>query len=316
MKQQIALHPAHGLGTCCPLPSLPACLVTWLGPVMIASGFGSRAKLWLETRRSRSSWVSSSALDCQALPLTNRVAFVRHGIRPAQQQTRAQLQLKLASANVLTLAPGGRLRKRLQKCGVGVALGLNVTARAEFLRAEFERLEYVAIGLQETRLALNGVHSTPNFVAVYAAADKGQLGDALWLSRTCAHGSDAVGPCFFAPHNVALLVGNPRLLAVHIHTRILRCNVIVAHAPHQLASAETKASYWASVKQCVPTHLRMWPCILLADANAAVGSRTSQHVGAANATPQNENGEFLHDVLEHFSLALPATMPDCQWGEC
>ena len=91
--------------------------------------------------------------------------------------------------------------------------------------------------------------------------------------------------------------------------------MIVAHAPHQLASAETKASYWASVKQCVPTHLRMWPCILLADANAAVGSRTSQHVGAANATPENENGEFLHDVLEHFSLALPATMPDCQWGE-
>ena len=141
----------------------------------------------------------SPALDQQG----RTRAFVRHGIRLAQQQTRAQLQLKLASANVLTLAPGSRLRKRLQKCGVGVALGLNVTARAEFLRAEFERLEYVAIGLQETRLALNGVHSTPNFVAVYAAADKGQLGVALWLSRTCAHGSDAVGPCFFAPHNVA-----------------------------------------------------------------------------------------------------------------
>ena len=51
------------------------------------------------------------------------------------------------------------------------------------------------------------------------------------------------------------------------------------------------------------------------DANARIGSETSPHVGGHEADTQDLNGDFLHQLLSFLSSWLPATFPDCAYGD-
>ena len=219
----------------------------------------------------------------------------------ASATTTQKYELKVASANVLSLLPKG-----------GPA-GIQGKARMEMLQAQFATQHYHIVGLQETRVRTEIKVDQEEYLVFSAPATAGgHYGCQIWISTTIPLGAN--GACLQKQH-CKIVAKDPRFLVIQINAPFLRTLVISAHAPTSQMSAEVITKWWEKLDAQVPHRLRQWPQILLVDANARVGSQPSSAVGPHQADEQDIGGEEFHGYLLSHQLWAPATFDGHQEGD-
>ena len=207
----------------------------------------------------------------------------------SQREQSSQQQLRkitLATANVNTLEP---------ECDTPSA----PSQRRLALAREFSNRGLKVIGLQETRCRKDRACITEGYFMIAAAAHKGNYGTELWFDSSLG----------VSERTAWRIVSTPRLLVVRVQLWQADVLCISAHAPYD------DPAWWrefpAKVSAANPDKL---PIILLTDANAKVGSTTSQAIGPEGAEQQNEMGEAFHEALLQLNMAAVNTFSETGSG--
>eukprot|EP00435_Cladocopium_sp_Y103_P007934 s2283_g2.t1 len=210
----------------------------------------------------------------------------------------ASLQIRFATANVLTLYPAQQ--------GASSFLG----ARAESLAMQFHREGVQCIGLQETRCSCSGYLAFDSFHVLSASADKGHGGVQLWLAKKVKTSSADID---ITHSHLRIIHGDSRRLIVHLRHDHLRLLFIVLHAPcHEDAAALT--AWWNATSALIPSSFSSWTWIVLCDANSRLGSLESACVGSFGAEEENLKGATFHEWLQRHDLWLPQTFESSHSG--
>lgn len=181
------------------------------------------------------------------------------GVRQAEP---LQLQLRAVSCNVLTLS---------QRYVSAHA------ATASFLDQCHDK-GFAVVALQETRLKpLSFGH--PEYVTVAHPSLKGHGGVLLALHRRLfrVHGDGGVKEAVAEKH-ISVVASTPELLIARVWYGSLDLLVTVAHALHTGHSPTEVATFWSSIQSLLPSYLHATDMLVLVDANARLGSRTSPAV--------------------------------------
>ena len=209
------------------------------------------------------------------------------------------LTLRCATANVLTLHP------------TKTAAGSGISARMESLVRSFALQQVDIVGVQETRSQLQGHTTCEGYhVLSSSASKKGVGGVQLWIN-SCWHTPQ--GPLHIDVGNLHILSATTQRMVVRLCKDDLRLILIVAHAP-ACPTFDEATTFWSALTAMIPSALRSWPLIALLDANARVGSETSDCVGPCGAEVENLAGECFHSWLHQNSLCLPQTDADVHQG--
>ena len=92
------------------------------------------------------------------------------------------------------------------------------------------------------------------------------------------------------------------------------CLLIAGHVPC-MPDEKAAQSWWCRALHEVPAAYRQWPRILLVDANARVGSLTSQAIGSHQASEENAHGAMMHQWIVDHHMFAPQTMSEHHDGE-
>ena len=169
-------------------------------------------------------------------------------------------------------------------------------------------------GLQETRNRDDTQCNSGNFLEFASAAHAGDGGCTLLVSTTVPYVRVGDRPLCLARQHCRCVHAGPQLLAVEIRAPFFQCVCIVGHLPHTgRAFAEVQA-WWATLAN------QSWfqeagAVIMFLDANAQVGSVTSDAVGPHAQEDENGTGAAFREFLETHSLCVPATFHGV-CGEC
>ncbi len=169
-----------------------------------------------------------------------------------------------------------------------------VTGRMQLLSRAFEEASVTVVGIQESRRPGLLSTSVGNFrVLGSSATPEGHYGCQLWIARSA--GVDLEG--------LAISHSSPRLLVVS--SRLPALSFVVAHAPSAAAGGDAKG-YWREVTDVLRRQSAR-TIVLLADANATLGSMQSRGVGPVHAEAEGPGGRAFRAWLEVWDLALPST---------
>eukprot|EP00435_Cladocopium_sp_Y103_P034600 s3994_g9.t1 len=221
-----------------------------------------------------------------------------------------QLHLRIASANVLTL-------KGQNSTMSGTVSG---PTRQAMLLQQMHDDGIRVFALQETRLRRQHQLHDPNYILFSSAAtEAGHFGILIGFSTKHAHGcmqhsSGRSHEVFFQHDHFAIIACSPRFLIIRVHTPLLHCIVIAAHAPHTGASEKELSEWWSSLTGAIPAKYSAWQRLLLIDANARVGKFPSKHVGSWQAEEDSPKSDFFLDFLALHDLWLPSTFEGFQCG--
>ena len=216
----------------------------------------------------------------------------QHHESPQQARTDTEVNIRFATANVLTLYAGDKAR------------GNYVSARQEALMKQMHGEGLNFIGIQESRSGLDGYATSEHYhVLSSAATARGVGGVQLWISKQ-----------FKFPHrdlsltcqDLKILRSSAQRMVVRVEARWLRIIIVVCHAPSS-STYDTADSYWASTSNSIPERYRNWPTVYLCDANARIGSTASQSVGTWGAEIESESGTAFHHWLRMNQLCIPQT---------
>ena len=176
------------------------------------------------------------------------------------------------------------------------------TERPALIRAQLHAMRPTFVGIQEARCGRLCKLSGP-FLVVSSQAQHNALGCQLWINADPA--ALPYGRAISARH-LAVRVSEPRILAVTIDNGAFRAFVVVVHAPGSRTPLEDRKAWWRRLTGVISDAKA--EVILLADANARLGSCTSEHVGPGGFPErQDDSGDLFHQLLAETSLFLPAT---------
>ena len=134
-----------------------------------------------------------------------------------------RLQLRVATANVLSLGPEGHK--------AAAAAGLVETGRTAQLQDSFASQGIQMCGLQETRTKDDAVVQLSRYYAVNSACtSQGHNGCALWVATGSPFEMDGA-PHMLRPASVSVVFSYPTALLVAMCIGPVRIHVLVAHAP-------------------------------------------------------------------------------------
>ena len=227
----------------------------------------------------------------------------------AETPTLSLIQLKLATANVLSLKAGS-------KHAESEAWG---PARQEALLRQFHDHGFHIFAMQETRLKKLWRLQDDRYIIIKSAATpKGHYGTALFFSRKLPHGEvqqpcGATTPTYFKDEDLSIVAVDPRYVVVRVHSPALKCLVLACHAPHTGSSPQERSEFWQELQQSYSPRYAAWDKILLGDLNCRFGSELSQAVGPHQAETSNKE-DPCHDFLLESQIWLPATFPEYQRG--
>ena len=157
------------------------------------------------------------------------------------------------------------------------------------LQEEFYQRDLAFVGIQETRMRCTGVIRGNRYSAYSSAATpRGTHGVQLWVRND------------FVSKVVAADSLSPRAIRVTLLMDGRRLHVFVLHAPTEAEQPEVKDAFWNMVDEQLASTSGVEVQdhrLLLIDANARLGSRTSSSVGPAGAVAENNNGARLHATL-------------------
>eukprot|EP00438_Fugacium_kawagutii_P017593 Skav222256 [mRNA] locus=scaffold3059:353379:358742:+ [translate_table: standard] len=230
---------------------------------------------------------------------------------PPQHHWEAALgnfDVSLATCNVLTM--------KSSSAGQEQQMGLAGPARMASILQQFADLKTHLVACQETRLRRTTELLDPSFILIHSeATPQGHGGLLLALNKVEPYGYLADGTaCCFRPEDYEVICLTPRLMMVRLSTPLLRCIVIVAHAPHTGAPLSEISQFWSSVSEAIPRHYGSWPKLLLADTNACVGLEPNDFVGPWQAEPSHESAQFFLQFIQEQRIYLPATFEHCHLG--
>jgi ribonuclease HI len=222
----------------------------------------------------------------------------------------AVLRFRVSSCNVLTLK-GSR----------ETATAMAGMARQKAILQQLKEEKVHIFALQETRLRKLHQSADEDFFLLKAAADEGGHGGVLvgitrhlpygWMKTA---GSQHHVPLYFRDDFLKIVAFDQRFLIVRIAAPHLRCLIVAAHAPHSGQDLASIERWWQDLTDAVPVALRQWPIVLLCDANAVVGSHTSQHIGDHHAAKEDAKSEPFESYLSRSDLWLPSTFEHCHEG--
>ena len=218
---------------------------------------------------------------------------------PNMLRTTMEVMLLVATANVLTLYPGGEKP------------GSYVSARQEHLLQQCHDAGLHLIGAQETRSKLDGYCETAKFHILSAPASSSGVGGVqLWVAKTFVFGDETY---HVSQRFLRILHATTQRMVVALCAPWLKLLLIVGHAP---SGSDTHMSqWWKTLPRVVPSAYRNWPSIYFLDANARVGSITTESVGDAGAMIENDSGECFHQWMIDHGLFAPQTFRDFHQGQ-
>ena len=221
----------------------------------------------------------------------------------------------LITVNVLTLldpSKGGASHHTTNQPG------LRIVAKRELLKSQFLEARALLVGLQETRLQETATLPDGHFVMLHAAADdRGHYGVALWANTTVPYACKGETKWYLTRSHFTVVECQPRLLVVSVRAPHLSWTVVVAHAPSEPPAVKgSAAAFWRACKKVLGRCARDSDVVLLADANARVGSLVSDSVSSHGAEEESNTAPDFHQFLAEFSLQLPSTFDECHSGIC
>ena len=233
--------------------------------------------------------------------------------RPVDTPEIGILDLTLATCNVLSLLP--RNGKKDPSCSI-----VTGPARQECILRQMEDEKVHAFALQETRPRKSSNAHDPRFWLYRAnATAQGHYGILVGLARTrpigTICGSTQNTKVYIEQDDVAVIASDPRFLILRLQTALTRVIIIAGHAPHTGATTLDISRWWEDLAKHIPSKYNFWPRILLADANARVGSEPCQHIGPHQAEDGNGKEEAFVQFVRKQGLLLPATFPACHCGD-
>ena len=225
---------------------------------------------------------------------------------PEDRVEGVDIAITVASANVLTLAPGPK-HQQLQ--------GLFQKGRISTIQQQCHEANVHVIGLQECRTQGAVVrHSTTHWVFQSGASQEGARGCELWLSRQLPYAVSDGKPHHFDASHVHIAAFSDRFLLAIVRAPHLHVRFLIAHAPHAAASDVDCEQWWNDLQDIVYRIGNQLPLILLGDMNAQLGSAQSDAVGPIGQELENSNGHLFHAFLMENDLWLPATFSTSHSG--
>ena len=162
------------------------------------------------------------------------------------------------------------------------------------LERQLHAADVALAGLQETRARESGVREGVHFRMLAASADPSGVGGVeLWV-----HKAVPVEKFFVASASSSFTV-------VRFVAWALPLCVVVLHAPTGAAAPEEVEAWWANLRGEILKARGSSHVIVLADANAKLGSVCSPFVGDAHADEENLAGRCFHELLADISCFAP-----------
>ena len=289
-----------------PFNELVDSLATAAGQGMVRSAdLPPRLPRFLEENVADWSWLRCAGADeLAALPPLVDGAFVfsdrRAAVEPCDTVRVAGLQrvpgwapapadvvgFRLATANIMSALPA--------EGADGAAVG-----RLALLARQFAGARFDVVGEQESRLQPSTPIRTHGYRILQAAADEAaNYGVQLWVAEG--------GPVKFA--GLQVVGQGPRHLIVA--SAVPACHFVVAHAPSaangNLMELAALRGFWDKVSDALVAGAAV-KIVLLADANAVVGSVPSDAIGTVRADVESQAGAVFHRWLQRWRVCLPPT---------
>ena len=197
-----------------------------------------------------------------------------------------------------------------------VGRGMRVVAKRDVIKRQLESFGVLLCGLQETRLAGTEVLPDKHYIMLHSAAESnGHHGVALWIAKHVAYARVHGKPLFVLPEHLTVAGRSPRHLLVQINAPFLTWTVLVAHAPSETpAEPGSSAAFWAVCAHGLSRRPRNSEVVVLADANAWLGSLISPHVSDLDPEAENPAGASFHHFLADQDLWVPSTFARCHTG--
>ena len=257
------------------------------------------------------------ALEAEASRLQSTAQAVlppTSGLRSLQFAGReVEYHLSLFSYNVQTLfdadAPAGRCKRLPQQ-------GLLIAGKRDVIKRQLIAKGIWAAGLQETRLPSSEVLPDADFLMLSAAATAaGHYGCALWLSYHVPYAREGDKKHFLRKEHVTVTAKSPRHLLVQITAPRLNLTLLVAHGPSSPREPTPEPQvFWEGRARELASRTEGSHVIVLADANAHLGSLPTEAVGPLDPEPENCAGEAFHSFLLGQDLFLPSTFAASHTG--
>eukprot|EP00435_Cladocopium_sp_Y103_P066007 s750_g28.t1 len=235
--------------------------------------------------------------------------------RSPEDGTSGALDVCFATCNVLSLLPS------TVKCrDPNLASARVGPARQESLLQQFHDAGVHIFAWQETRLRqMSNRHDDRYWLYRSTANEHGQYGIIVGLHRTFPVGQierpgSPVQNVYLLDTEVAVIAASPRFLILRVDNPLLRCVLIAGHAPHTGAGEATIHRWWSDLEQCIPPPYRAWDFVLLADANARIGSEPCTSIGDHQAEECDSRSEGFTNFVRQYGLWIPATFDHCHQG--
>ena len=151
---------------------------------------------------------------------------------------------------------------------------------------------------------------------LHTAADaNGHHGVALWVNTRVDYARAGQRTWRLSKDHLTVTSLSSRHLVVQISAPYLRWTVLVAHAPSEPpAPAGSAQKFWAMCRQALCRRPSGSDIIILADANARLGSCPSDVVGEEAPEQETIPAEAFHALLAELDMFLPSTFTACHEG--
>ena len=229
------------------------------------------------------------------------------GVTPIQRAaTTLLLQFTALSYNVLTMYDPNVPKGKQQRTG---DIGLMIAGKREVLKRQLLDRQVWLAGFQETRLHTSATLSDGNFIMLNVAANSaGQYGCALWINKQYVYAVAGDTKYRITADQVTITSYSERHLQAFLETPCLRLLVLVAHGPRARKSQDPDVqSFWQARTRDILQRPQGADFLLLADANAHVGSIETDSIGQVGAESENWEGECFHSFLCDCAGFLPST---------
>ena len=213
-----------------------------------------------------------------------------------QEAQVTHIQWKIGTANVRTMNYATNLH----------------SAKLLFLRQQLIDQTFDVFAFQECRGRCDQCIEDDQFVRVCTAAQRGHGGLELWLRKQGAFYSTGLGE--ICKEQLTVWHTSPTVLGVFCGHPAFCCNIIVIYAPQSGRAEQEIRAWWADLVKIIHSRPPGGPITMLGDANAHLGSVTSQAVGDLSPDIEDCAGAALRAFCSTFDLGLPATFPSLHRG--
>ena len=252
----------------------------------------------------------TEAYRVQRFPRLPRVGPTLGFVAPLSSADPVEVRAVVMSFNVLSLYdPKGQGH-------TAAGQGMRVVAKREVIKRQLAHLGVLMLGLQETRLANTEILPDKHFTMLHSAAEpNGHHGVALWISKQVAYATVCGKPLRVLPEHLTVTGRSSRHLLVQINAPFLTWTVLVAHAPSEPPAAPgAAAAFWNACTHGLSRRPKNSDVVVLADANAWLGSLPSPQVSDLDPEAENLAGTSFHQFLADHDLWVPSTFASCHAG--